>query len=174
MRHSLPNGDLAEILDRSVALLLASLERTRLAEVSQPRVARSMKTQSRHIPSAVRRAVWRRDQGMCAFEGAAGRCDERAFLEFHDVRPFEAGANPRLTTSNFAAARITNTRPTCSLASPSSSASTPLVTRSGPRFRRARIPDDAGDTRVRPKVYPAGFSRRESRRSKCGGRSRVV
>jgi hypothetical protein len=44
---------------------------------------------SRHIPNAVKRAVWRRDQGRCAFTASTGRrCGERSFLEFHHVRPY--------------------------------------------------------------------------------------
>ena len=96
MRHSLPDGDLAGVLDRAIALLLMDLERTRLAAVSQPHVARSTKARSRHIPASVRRAVWRRDQGKCAFKGAAGRCNETAFLEFHHIRPFAAGGAPSI------------------------------------------------------------------------------
>ena len=46
---------------------------------------------SRHIPAVVRRAVWRRDQGRCAFVGTHGRCAERGFLEFHHVQPHTAG-----------------------------------------------------------------------------------
>jgi hypothetical protein len=42
------------------------------------------------LPAAVRREVWQRDGGRCAFIGAHGRCRERAFLEFHHV-PFAAG-----------------------------------------------------------------------------------
>jgi 5-methylcytosine-specific restriction endonuclease McrA len=43
---------------------------------------------SRHIPAAVRREVWRRDAGRCAFTGPAGRCGETGFLEFHHVQPY--------------------------------------------------------------------------------------
>ena len=43
---------------------------------------------SRHIPSAVKRAVWRRDGRQCAFVSAGGhRCTERAFLELHHIHP---------------------------------------------------------------------------------------
>ena len=39
-----------------------------------------------------RRTVWVRDLGRCAFLGTSGRrCGERAFVEFHHVRPFAAG-----------------------------------------------------------------------------------
>jgi 5-methylcytosine-specific restriction endonuclease McrA len=46
---------------------------------------------SRHVPAAVRREVWARDDGRCAFVGASGRCPETGFLEFHHVVPFAAG-----------------------------------------------------------------------------------
>lgn len=49
---------------------------------------------SRHIPAAVRREVWARDQGQCAFVGRQGRCAETGFLEFHHVRPHAAGGEP--------------------------------------------------------------------------------
>jgi hypothetical protein len=47
---------------------------------------------SRHVPAAVKRAVWVRDLGRCAFVAESGRrCGERAFVEFHHVRPYAAG-----------------------------------------------------------------------------------
>ena len=39
----------------------------------------------------MRREVWRRDGGQCAFVGAEARCTERGFLEFHHVEPYAAG-----------------------------------------------------------------------------------
>ena len=39
----------------------------------------------------MKREVWRRDDGRCAFVGTRGRCTERGFLEFHHVIPFAAG-----------------------------------------------------------------------------------
>ena len=46
---------------------------------------------SRHIPPAVKREVWARDQSQCAFVGPVGRCTERGFLEYHHVVPFADG-----------------------------------------------------------------------------------
>ena len=91
LRHVVPNGDLAEIVDRAVTLLLADLERVKLAAVERPRAARPRVGASRHIPSTVRRAVWKRDGGRCAFVGAKRRCAERGFLEFHHVEPHAIG-----------------------------------------------------------------------------------
>jgi hypothetical protein len=97
-RHTTPSGDLAEIFDRAITLLLHELERRRCAETSSPRDARTAAEGSRHIPAAVKREVWRRDDGRCAFVGTDGRCIERGFLEFHHVRPYAAGG--AATTAN--------------------------------------------------------------------------
>lgn len=46
-------------------------------------------SRSRHISSAVRTAVWKRDAAQCAFVTSSGsRCSERSYLEFHHVQPF--------------------------------------------------------------------------------------
>lgn len=39
----------------------------------------------------VRREVWRRDKGQCAFVGPRGRCEARAFIEYHHVVPYARG-----------------------------------------------------------------------------------
>ena len=91
LRHAVPTGDAAAIVDRALTLLVESLERQRFAQTSRPRSCRPATVRSRHIPAAVRRAVWRRDGGCCAFVGAKGRCGETAFLEFHHVEPYAAG-----------------------------------------------------------------------------------
>jgi hypothetical protein len=41
----------------------------------------------------VKREVWRRDEGRCAFIGTRGRCTERGFLEYHHVQPYAAGGS---------------------------------------------------------------------------------
>jgi len=94
LRHALPSGDAAEIFDRAITLLVETLERRRFAETSRPRVSTSAAadtSRTRQIPAAVRRHVWRRDAGRCAFMGREGRCRETAFLEFHHVEPYAAG-----------------------------------------------------------------------------------
>jgi hypothetical protein len=90
-RHSLPCGDVAVILDRALEMLVKNLERKKAADVARPRGRTRWRGDSRHIPAAVRRAVWRRDAGRCTFAGAERRCDETAFLEFHHLTPFAAG-----------------------------------------------------------------------------------
>ena len=92
MRHSCSNGDVGLVFERALTLLLEHLERTTLAQVSRPyRPRRRTTPGSRHIPASVRRAVWTRDNGQCAFVGTCGRCTERGFLQFHHVVPFADG-----------------------------------------------------------------------------------
>ncbi|MPY89088.1 MAG: hypothetical protein GEU99_14315 [Luteitalea sp.] len=52
------------------------------------------KAGSRHIPADVKRRVWARDGGQCAFVSASGhRCTERGFLEYHHRVPYAAGGD---------------------------------------------------------------------------------
>jgi hypothetical protein len=91
LRHAVPNGDPAEIFDRALTLLVEQLEKSKLAQANRPRAARSLDPESRHVPASVRRAVWKRDEGRCAFAGTEGRCTETGFLEFHHVVPYASG-----------------------------------------------------------------------------------
>jgi len=91
LRHSVPDGDPAAIFDRALTLLLRHLERRKLGRADRPRPAAGVTVHSRHVPARVRRDVWARDDGRCAFVGTDGRCRERRFLEFHHVVPFAAG-----------------------------------------------------------------------------------
>ena len=91
MRHTIPDGDPGAIFERALALLVGELERTKLAATDRPRTDQTHASRSRNIPAAVKRAVWQRDGGRCAFKGAQGRCTETGFLEFHHVVPYAAG-----------------------------------------------------------------------------------
>lgn len=91
LRHQVPDGDPAVVFDRALTLLLQDLERKKLAVAGRPRPARASTPASRHVPAAVRREVWKRDAGQCAFVGGVQRCTERGFLEFHHVVPFAEG-----------------------------------------------------------------------------------
>jgi hypothetical protein len=97
LRHAIPSGDDAAILDRAFTALLADLARSKFAAVENPRPSRAPTPGSRHIPAEVKRAVWVRDLGRCAFVGTDGRrCSERAFVEFHHVRPYAAGGEAKV------------------------------------------------------------------------------
>jgi 5-methylcytosine-specific restriction endonuclease McrA len=91
LRHSVPDGDPAVVLDKALDLLLTSVEKKKIGNCRRPKATGVAPSHSRHIPASVRRTVWRRDNGRCAFVGTQGQCGETRFLEFHHVKPFAAG-----------------------------------------------------------------------------------
>jgi hypothetical protein len=97
MRSSVPDGDLGAIIEHAVTEKLERLEARRFAKTNAPRkgLAESdTSPSSRHIPSAVRRAVYERDGGRCRYEDGQGRrCTARGDLEFHHRHPFGHGGD---------------------------------------------------------------------------------
>jgi hypothetical protein len=99
LRREVPDGDPGLIFERALALLLEKVEKERLGATARPaRGAYENRIRpgtdksagrSRHIPNQVRRAVWYRDGGQCAFVSDTGRrCMERSFLELHHIQPY--------------------------------------------------------------------------------------
>ncbi len=94
LRHAVPDGDPAVIFERAITLLVAELERRKTAATDRPTPAcraHRVTVNSRHIPAAVKRTVWQRDGGRCAFNGRQSRCTETGFLEYHHIVPFAEG-----------------------------------------------------------------------------------
>jgi hypothetical protein len=92
LRHAVPDGDVDAILNRALSLLLDQILRRRAGVVRKARRQETVAAPTgRSIPAAVRREIWRRDGGRCAFSGPDGRCGATAFLEYHHVIPFAAG-----------------------------------------------------------------------------------
>jgi hypothetical protein len=103
LRREIPDGDPGAIFDRALTLLLEKVERTKLGAAAKPRPPRPIRPgtdkedwrrvpASRHTPSHVKRAAWRRDGGQCGFVvHNAQRCTERTFLEFHHLQPYAQG-----------------------------------------------------------------------------------
>ncbi len=116
LRHQIPDEELGTIVDRALTALLADLARKKVAATDRPRKGRGTTPGSRHIPAEVKRAVWLRDGGRCAFVSHNGRrCTEQGFLECHHVTPYAAGGAPRRTPSSSGAARTMATRPSGTL-----------------------------------------------------------
>ena len=93
LRHQIPEGDLAQIFDRALTLLLEDTKRKKFAGTSRPRarseVSEKPGAASRHIPAEIKRAVAARDGGRCAFVGPNDRhCGSSDFLEFHHLDPW--------------------------------------------------------------------------------------
>jgi hypothetical protein len=83
MRHAVPDGDPSRIIDRALTLLLEDVLRQKCGMTKSPRAGAVKCSDWRTIPAAVRRAVWARDGGRCAFVGTHGRCTATAFLEYN-------------------------------------------------------------------------------------------
>ena len=99
LRHAIPSGDPAQIFARALDVLIEELVRQKYAVTSRPRASQGHAEDSRYIPADVKRAVYIRDRGCCAFVGTSGRrCGERGFVEFHHVVPYAVGG--RATVDN--------------------------------------------------------------------------
>ena len=98
--HQVPDGDLAEVVDRALDVLVRELRRKKYAETEAPRKPRLVeeKGATRHIPNHVKREVARRDGHQCTFVAENGqRCPARGKLEFHDIDPQAKGGAPTLS-----------------------------------------------------------------------------
>jgi hypothetical protein len=97
MRPSVPDGDLAAIIDAAVTEKLERLEARRFARTKasgRGPAASQEPPSSRHIPATVRRAVYERDGGRCRYVDVQGRrCAARDGLEFHHRHPFGLGGD---------------------------------------------------------------------------------
>jgi hypothetical protein len=100
LRREIPDGDPGAIFERAITLLLDKVERRKLGKAARPRQPRVIRPGTdkdapeaalppRAPSSAVRRAVWERDGGRCAYVSPTGRrCNERTYLEFHHQQPY--------------------------------------------------------------------------------------
>jgi 5-methylcytosine-specific restriction endonuclease McrA len=97
MRSSVPDGDLAAIIEQAVTEKLERLESRRFGRTNTPRRALAESDTSpktRQVPAAVKRAVHERDGGRCHYVDDQGRrCAAREGLEFHHRQPFGCGGD---------------------------------------------------------------------------------
>ena len=108
LRREIPDGDPGAIFDRATLLLLREVEKKKLGMAAKPRPRRAIRpgTDSpteppRDPPQEVKRAVWPRDGGRCAYVAPGGRrCTEMTFLEFHHIQAYAHQGPP--TVDNIA------------------------------------------------------------------------
>jgi hypothetical protein len=91
-------------------VLLADLRKARHAATSRPRSRNRTSKTGRYVAAAVKREVWARGGGQCAFVGAAGRCTERGFLEYHHVIPFVDGGETDVSNLQLAVVPTTGSK----------------------------------------------------------------
>jgi 5-methylcytosine-specific restriction endonuclease McrA len=129
LSHPEPKGDLQAVMKRGLEALRSELlkrrfgvgrkpRRVRLGNPEQRSVSgssqRSGSKPTRHVPAAVARDVYVRDQGRCTFCADNGRrCGERRLLQFDHVIPHAAGGEAtvgnlrlRCRAHNLHAARV--------------------------------------------------------------------
>ena len=115
LKSQIPDGDIAQIMDRALRVLLVEVKKKKLgarggrrrtstseegrrsheSHTTQDRGERP--SRSRTIPAAVRRAVYDRDGGRCTFTNKQGtRCTADCGLEFHHEVPFGVGGEHRV------------------------------------------------------------------------------
>jgi hypothetical protein len=86
LRHRVPDGDVATIFEKALDLLIDRVKKERFATGRKARKAPNQVTDescSRHIPDAIKREVFERDDGRCTFVDEQGRrCAETGALEF--------------------------------------------------------------------------------------------
>jgi 5-methylcytosine-specific restriction endonuclease McrA len=91
LRHRVPDGDMATILEMALDLLVDWTRKERFAAGRKGRKSKDEESpsSSRHIPDAIKRAVYERDGGRCTFTDEQGRrCSETGMLEFDHVDGF--------------------------------------------------------------------------------------
>jgi len=92
LRHAVPTGAPAETIKRALRVLLEDLARKKFAATKRPRASRGPAPGSRYVAAKVRRAIWIRDYGRCAYVAKSGhRCSSRSFVEFHHLDPYGVG-----------------------------------------------------------------------------------
>jgi hypothetical protein len=84
-----PPGDLEAVIKYSLLAAKQLLLKRKCAAADRPRPGRPRSADSRSIPAEVRRAVWERDGGQCAFVSDTGhRCTERRDVQFDHIDPY--------------------------------------------------------------------------------------
>lgn len=100
MHPSVPDRDLATIIEVAVTEKLEQLEARRFGVTKAPRTDlenADTSGSSRYIPAAVRRAVWSRDGGRCTYLDRHGRrCSETRGLELHHRNAYARGGDHQL------------------------------------------------------------------------------
>ena len=91
LRHKIPDGRLENIFKEAVKALLSSIERDRSAPAGPsrrpgPSVSAHTRRGSRVVPRTIKRVVWTRDSGRCAYTAPDGhRCESRDALEYDHI-----------------------------------------------------------------------------------------
>lgn len=103
LRHKYPEGRLEDVMKEALEFLLEKKDPQRKLEIKRaaliregneprkPRFLRSL-TNGRYIPAWVKRSVWERDDGRCAWRFDDGRiCGSKDWIEYDHIKPYARG-----------------------------------------------------------------------------------
>ena len=110
LRHKYPKGNLEDIIDEALELLLEKkdpqrkIQKKQLTkkEVSQKEPVASLEMpmtlsdtlRSRYVPEKTKQIIWERDEGRCSYVSSEGKhCGDKNFIELDHVRPWALGGN---------------------------------------------------------------------------------
>ena len=92
LRHRIPNGNLAQVFEKALDTLIEKVLKERFAVGRKPRlqsVPGPIASASHEAPDAMKREVYERDEGRCAFTDEHGnRCPATGFLEFDHIEGY--------------------------------------------------------------------------------------
>ena len=89
--HEIPLGEAVLVIKRALRIAKIQLLKEKHGVTDRPGHSRGSAS-ARTIPREVRRAVWARDGGKCAFVSENGRrCEARASLEYDHIEPVARG-----------------------------------------------------------------------------------
>ena len=102
LRHRIPSGDIAQVLDLAVTTLIGQIKKERFGIGKKPRPRKTRpegQAETRHVPVALRRQVYERDGGQCTYVDPEGRrCEARGFLEIDHTDGFARTREHRADT----------------------------------------------------------------------------
>src|SRR5262249_5985718 len=99
LSHSVPSGDIPQLLERAIDELIAKQEKRQLAVTERRRGSRRWSYRPRHSSVEVKREVRKGDGGRCTFVSQDGhRCESRKFLQLDHEVPVARGG--RATVEN--------------------------------------------------------------------------
>jgi hypothetical protein len=91
--HAQPGASAEKVLEAALDLMLAAQARRR-AEVKRPQQNPRPAKNPSHVPAAVKRAVWARDEGKCQWPvDGGGICGSTLRLEIDHIRPLARGGD---------------------------------------------------------------------------------
>jgi hypothetical protein len=89
--HAQPGASAEKVIEAALDLLPAQQAKRR-AEVSKPQQNPRPSRNPGHVPAAVKRAVWARDEGKCQWPlDSGGTCGSMLRLEIDHIRPLARG-----------------------------------------------------------------------------------